>query len=242
MPLPTYQSIEDFRTAAKEGPVEAASVRASLDTEVKMIDDERRSVGFTISTGQVDRMGDVIDPMGWQLDEFRKNPVVLWGHDSGALPVGRATRVWIEDGKLKAEAQFTPAGMARFNDTVYEMVKAGFLNATSVGFRPLKYALSEDPQRRYGIDFKEQELLEFSVVSVPANPGALIDARSAGIDISPMIDHFREMIARCGLEVVELEWAERMRRAERERVAKEQRLAASARRSRELELMRLRSL
>jgi hypothetical protein len=47
-----------------------------------------------------------------------------------------------------------------------------FLNATSVGFVPLKYAFTDDPQRRYGVDFLEQELLEFSVCQpIPANSG-----------------------------------------------------------------------
>ncbi len=47
--------------------------------------------------------------------------------------------------------------------------------STSVGFAPLKYAFTDDPQRRYGIDFLEQELLEFSIVTIPANPDALLD-------------------------------------------------------------------
>jgi hypothetical protein len=55
------------------------------------------------------------------------------------------------------------------------MVKRGFLRATSVGFRPKrdKYSWNEE---RGGIDFEEQELLEFSVVPVPSNPEALLSA------------------------------------------------------------------
>jgi len=56
------------------------------------------------------------------------------------------------------------------------------LNATSVGFKPKEWVFNED---RKGVDFKTQELLEFSVVPVPSNPEALIEARSAGIDLGP---------------------------------------------------------
>jgi HK97 family phage prohead protease len=114
--------------------------------------------------------------------------VVLWAHDSTSLPVAKAPKLWTEKSKLKADAEFTPKGMARFNDTVFDMLKGGFLNATSVGFAPLKYAFTDDPQRKYGIDFIEQELLEFSVVPVPANSEALVESRAAGIDLDPMFD------------------------------------------------------
>lgn len=154
-----YGSIEEFRQAARETPeIEGVSVRVSLDTEVKAGDGDRRTLTFTISTASVDRMGDTIAVAGWKLEAYRKNPVVLWAHDVSLLPVAKAAKLWIEDDKLKAEAEFTPAGMARFNDTVFEMYKQGFLSATSVGFNPLKYAFTDDPKRRFGIDFIEQEL------------------------------------------------------------------------------------
>jgi phage head maturation protease len=57
----------------------------------------------------------------------------------------------------------------------------GFLNATSVGFRPLEWTLSKDPSRgadewEPGADFHRAELVEFSIVSVPCNPEALLEA------------------------------------------------------------------
>jgi HK97 family phage prohead protease len=186
-----YPSIDAFRAAGKDaGKVEGdAAVRASFDTEIKASEDEgSRSVTFTISTESVDRMGDTIDQAGWQLDAYRKNPVVLWAHDSSSLPVAKAPKIWIDKTKLKADAEFTPAGMARFNDTVFDMVKGGFLNATSVGFAPLKYAFVDDPNRKWGIDFMEQELLEFSVVPVPANAEALIEGKAAGIEVDLLLD------------------------------------------------------
>jgi hypothetical protein len=74
--------------------------------------------------------------------------------------------------------------------------KGGFLSATSVGFSPLKYAFTDDPKRRFGIDFLEQELLEFSCVTVPANAEALIEGRAAGIDVTPMLDWCEQQMKR----------------------------------------------
>lgn len=230
-----FPSIDAFRAAAKEGAGvgEAPAIRASFDTTVKA-DGESRSLTFTISTASVDRMGDTIAVDGWKLENFRKNPVVLWAHDSSSLPVARASNVRVEDGKLVASAEFTPPGMARFNDTVFDMLKAGFLSATSVGFAPLKYAFTDDPQRRYGIDFMEQELLEFSVVPIPANAEALIQARSAGIDTAPVLEWAEQLITRSGRAIIS---RERLEKVERASVA-----ARFARRAmRDRELIRLRA-
>jgi len=195
-----YGSVEEFRQAARNAkePVADARVRASFDTEVKAGEGDSRTLMFTISSASVDRMGDSIAVSGWKMDAYRKNPVVLWAHDATLLPLAKAPKVWVEGEKLKADAEFTPIGMARFNDTVFDMYKQGFLSATSVGFIPLKYAFTDDPQRRYGIDFLEQELLEFSCVPIPANSDALIEGRAAGIDILPVLDWAEDQIKRCG--------------------------------------------
>jgi HK97 family phage prohead protease len=142
--------------------------------EVKT-DDEKRSVTFTITTGAVDRDNDTINVDGWDLKSYLKNPVVLFAHRSDLPPVAKATSVVKTAGALRATTEFLPAGIYPLADQVYEMVKRGFLRATSVGFRPKrdKYSWNEE---RGGIDFEEQELLEFSVVPVPSNPEALLSA------------------------------------------------------------------
>jgi len=179
----------DAIRAAMQGGCEVeagAALRKAFVTECKAIDPETRSVDFVISTASVDRMGDTIAVDGWKLDTYRKNPVVLWAHDASMLPIGKATNIRVEDGKLKARAQFMPREMSGMSNAVFEMIRGGFLSATSVGFAPVKYAFSDAAERKFGIDFIEQELLEFSVVTIPANAEALIEARSAGIDIEPV--------------------------------------------------------
>jgi HK97 family phage prohead protease len=130
-----------------------------------------RKMSFTISTAAVDRDGDTIDPKGWDLKNYQKNPVVLWAHDYSQLPVGKAINITSTADGLKADVEFPPLGTYPFADTVHDMVKAGFLNATSVGFAPIEHAQAKGRERGY--DFSKQELLEFSIVPVPSNPEAL---------------------------------------------------------------------
>lgn len=138
---------------------------------------------FAISTGVEDRERDTIAVSGWELDSYRKNPTVLWAHDYSALPVGRSEMVVARAGQLVARMEFVPAEVYPFAETVRQLVEGGWLKATSVGFRPLEWVFNE---ARGGFDFKKQELLEFSIVPVPANPEALIEARDAGVPIGPL--------------------------------------------------------
>jgi HK97 family phage prohead protease len=117
--------------------------------------------------------------------------VVLWGHDSADFPVAKATKLWIEGEQAQGRNRVHSEGQSGDRascEGILQLYKGGFLSATSVGFNPLKYAFTDDPKRRFGIDFLEQELLEFSCVTVPANAEALIEGRAAGIDVTPMLD------------------------------------------------------
>ena len=158
-----------------------------LHAEVKEVGDESdRTLQFVVSTADVDRDRDTINADGWDLANYLKNPVVLWAHDYSALPVAKALRAFVEDGVLKADDQFADADLYPFADTVYRMYKEGYLNAVSVGFLPTKWMWVEEDDRPFGVDFQEQEMLEHSAVPVPANPNALIEARSKGINMAPL--------------------------------------------------------
>jgi HK97 family phage prohead protease len=138
-----------------------------------------RTVRFVLSDGTVDRMGDTVAVGGWNLTAYRSNPVVLFAHDSSSPPVGRARRVWTDGTRLLADVEFAPPETYAFADTIYKLVKGGFLKSGSVGFLPVDYEFSERPTG--GIDYKRQELLEFSIVPVPANSNALIEAQAKGL-------------------------------------------------------------
>jgi HK97 family phage prohead protease len=198
------KEFERRKLAELRGAGESALIRRGLETEIRAAENAERAFDFVISTQSVDRYGDTIDQAGWKLEAYRKNPVVLWMHDNTLLPVARARNIRIEEGKLKATAVFTPESVEPFNDKVFALLGGGFLSATSVGFIPLKYNFVDDPSRRFGIDFLEQELIEFSIVTVPANAEALIEGRSAAECLDQTSDGASVELSRRRLDLLKL--------------------------------------
>jgi HK97 family phage prohead protease len=126
-------------------------------------------VEFIVSSGALDAHGERIDVDGIDIKDFKKNPVVLWGHDGFNLPIGKATKVWKESGKLMARAKFYLKD--DFARKVYDYIVDGYLNAVSIGGMVQEWA--DD-----GITISKLNMKEFSVVSVPANPEALATNKS----------------------------------------------------------------
>jgi HK97 family phage prohead protease len=187
-----------------------------------------RTYRFVVSTNSVDRSNDTIDQSGWDLKAYRRNPVVLWSHDASNWPVGKATKIGVEGGKLVAEVMFAGTFEGR---KAQALVDAGMLKATSVGFQPTEFKMSLDRERMGGVDFKKQQLMEFSIVNVPANPDCLI-CMSADEVRAERTAEARELLARIAADeakaaktkpapkpvISELERA-RAKRAERQRIA-----------------------
>jgi len=169
-----------------------ADTGLQLTAPAEVADLDNRTLRFTISTSSPDRERDIVNVAGWKLDAYKQNPVVLWAHDYRQPPIAKAVDVRVIGDRLVASAEFVPKELSPFADTIYQLIKAGFLKGTSVGFRPLKWALNSE---RGGMDFHEQELLEFSVTPVPAHPDALIEARDAGIDVGPLKAWAEEVLA-----------------------------------------------
>jgi len=166
-------------------PNEEARAKGSKDGDGEVLD-------FIISSDVVDRMGDVIDATGWELDNWRANPVVLWAHDSvTGVPVARGEKIWVqrEEGRdlLMSTARFTHRDLNPFGHMIGRLYRERFLSAVSVGFIPLEWSIDESRPGFMPINFLRQELLEYSAVPIPANPEALVDARAKGIDTAPLI-------------------------------------------------------
>jgi HK97 family phage prohead protease len=196
MPKRKFLTLEDFKSQSKAGesPDGLAILRKQYACdEVKGIDTEARKIKFIISTESIDRYGDSVSAKGWDLGPYKKNPVVLFAHDNGRPPIAKATEVRVENNRLVATAQFPNRELSDFAFMIYQLYLEGYMRATSVGFIPHKWSWVEDKDRVLGIDFEEQELLEFSAVPVPANPEALIDAKSHGIEIKHLI-HWAEKV------------------------------------------------
>lgn len=131
---------------------------------------------FKASDGSLDRGFDRINPNGWKLAGFRANPVILYGHDSGdggplgfgrrdVLPIGKG-EVYFESNVLMVDVEFDQND--EFARRVEAKIEGGFLNAVSVRFRSTEF----EPNGFGGLDFISAELLEISVVTIPANANA----------------------------------------------------------------------
>lgn len=176
--------IDKFRETVSRGDAsDSVVLRKQFETEVEVQDD--RSVKFIITTGDADRENDMIDPSGWDLSSYLKNPVVMFAHDYNSLPVARTTSLSNENGKLVAIAEFATYDLNPLADQVFQMLKQGFLKGASVGFRPVTFSYNE---KRGGVDFAQQELLEFSVVPIPANASALMAAGLDDVDTTLLRD------------------------------------------------------
>ena len=125
----------------------------------------------TITTSEIDRTNENIETSGVDTATWEKTGMpVLYGHDYSGLPIGKGLS--FKEMKKKITSRFQLAiEEYPFAKTVADMIKGGYLNAVSIG----------GLVREWSEDYKtivKMEMVEFSVVPIPANPSALITARS----------------------------------------------------------------
>jgi HK97 family phage prohead protease len=167
------------------GPAPGTKLRSIERATELEPDDSDRTIRFVASDETVDRYGDVVSVDGWDLANYRKNPQFLWGHDYDT-PIGRVVKIGIEEGRLMATARIAKDA-GEFIDNLWTLVKQRIVNAVSVGFmvhsREDYEPIRDEDEHTTGLHFLRQELLEISLVSVPANPAALLVTRS--LDLPP---------------------------------------------------------
>lgn len=178
MPSLTSQRFKSLVRAKQALPADVVLHKQMSSVVQPMAD---RQLRFVISTAGIDRDGDVIDQDGWELINYRANPVVLWAHDASHMPLAKAVEIDVIEGKLCATVEFVPADVPHVGEkaeAALRLYKLGFMSAVSVGFRPLEFEVAKDRADEDDwfppFNFKRQELMEFSLVTVPANPEALI--------------------------------------------------------------------
>ncbi len=142
---------------------------------------------FVLSDDSTDRMGDTIQPSGWDLRAFEANPIALWQHAS-SRPIGRWIDVRVSGNKLLGKLVFADPGTSVMIDELRALVEQNVIKAVSVGFNPIEFEPIRGPKG--GTNFKRQELLEVSLVSVPANKNAVAVARSMGISEATISEVF----------------------------------------------------
>jgi HK97 family phage prohead protease len=133
---------------------------------------------FVISTASVDRHGTVLDPNGWNLDNFNRNPIMAYQHNTNSTDPDDIIGTWelrVEGGQLIGKPKFEPEEINPKAEKIRRKIEHGTIRAVSVGFIPQEYRWGQK-SRGEDVDvlyLEKNELLEVSVVAVPSNPDAL---------------------------------------------------------------------
>ena len=134
----------------------------------------------TIFANELSRDGVSVDIEGMDFSNYEKNPVVLYAHDfsgrteSGGLPIARTLRLTrTADGRVRAEFEFLEGDA--FAERVRNAWNRGFLRGASIGWRPIETRPGAGGK---GVRVVRSELIEWSIVAVPADPDALRGAHS----------------------------------------------------------------
>jgi|GEM_PF-2089306 len=162
--------------------------RKATADKPKPLDPGAREVLQYVSTKDIDRDAEILDPAGAVLTEFRKAPQVLWGHDYSMPPIGSDRKIEADGHGIIAVTKYATTAMG---EEVWTLRREGHLNTSSVGFIPLKAVengadgWAKEVGRlaaKWGTDpvsfekakriFTKWLLLEHSDVSVPANINA----------------------------------------------------------------------
>ena len=154
--------------------------RAYSFLETKSVSDETRTIQGWATVPETDRDGDIVEPLGVQY----KNPLVLlWQHDHekpiGTVDFGKPTSKGVPFTATIATVH--EAGTLKDRvDEAWQSVKAGLIRAVSIGFRPLDF---EPIPGTYGLRYKETEVYELSLVSVPSCAGAIFNVKSFDVGL-----------------------------------------------------------
>lgn len=170
-------SIDEFmgrRKASSRGGVVFKAAKAPVSWNK-----DARSGRFVMSTQDQDRDGDIVYTAGIDLSGFSANPICLLNHRH-ADPIGTWANLAKGDRRLEGDAVLGPAGTTPEIDKAAGLIGAGILRAASIGFIPktVKRIVMEDGTPTWSYEIVECELVECSIVAVPANAMAL--AKDAG--------------------------------------------------------------
>jgi len=152
-----------------------ASVPFQMNNEQLGMSNEEDGVPWVLSTFDLDRFGERIDPQGWDIKRYMENPVIEWAHRYDVPAIGKIEGLTIDNEGLHGLVVFNGKEYDPFGWSIGQRVKAGVIRAGSVGFRVMEIEIpsKEDSKDGTSLIFRKQELLEFSICNVPANPFAL---------------------------------------------------------------------
>lgn len=157
-----------------KGKVKTVELSA-LQWDKKDADGNRRISGYA-NTPTKDRVGDIVEVAAFieTMPKFMRNPIMLLMHNANN-PIGywdqyevRQEGLWVSGIIIQGTDEA---------DKAWTLIEQGVLKALSIGFIELD-AMYDDRESAYHIT--NLELLEISVVSVPANADALFTVGKSG--------------------------------------------------------------
>ncbi|WP_438979907.1 HK97 family phage prohead protease [Polynucleobacter sp.] len=141
-----------------------------------------------VATDSVDRHGEKISIQGLDIKTYMATSgAVLFGHDYWALPIGKTLSLRKSAGKLIAKFQLATE-INDFAKQVYDMITGDYLKGLSIGFIPTEWDEKTNT-------WTKAEMIEFSVVPVPANSDAMITSKSVS-DKYPLVSSFMKSHAK----------------------------------------------
>ena len=156
----------------------------TIATEVRKKNEETRTITFVASDSSRDSAHTVLNQGGWDLTRFTRNPIIgynhqvygSWNPQDVDFVIGKG-RAYVEEGRLLVDITFEPKSINELAEKVYQKCLFGSINSVSVGFLPLGNGHWGDGEEACGRDhetyyYAGQELLEISVVNIPANGNA----------------------------------------------------------------------
>lgn len=150
-------------------------------------------IHWIMSTFDTDRDFERIDPSGWKLEKYVQNPVILWSHDYYIPAIGYAENVKTET-VLEGDVFFNSREYDEFGWSIGERVKNGSLRCGSVGFMVDEVEFLDGENRECDLIYRKQELLEFSICCVPANPFARAGEKTADVGKDDVKSSFYERL------------------------------------------------
>ncbi|MEI8017347.1 MAG: hypothetical protein WCH39_04055 [Schlesneria sp.] len=161
------------------------------------VDRKAMSARAVISTATIDRVGDLLIPRGCHLENYSKNPVVMWAHGLEGIgqPIGTSrdangqVAVTVSDDDVQATSWFSQTSLEAAQ--IFELIDEGIVRATSVRETPIKSRLRHDPTQGDVLIVEEWDLEEWSWCAIGVNPDAVAKTlhrnRLGGQPITPSI-------------------------------------------------------
>jgi HK97 family phage prohead protease len=178
-----------------------------------LVDNDTDVFTGIFSNESVGRDNHIVLNRGIQYDNFMRDPVIPFAHDATQPPVGRAVNIDTTKDDCRISWKFVPREISAFAGMVRDLVAGGWLRALSMSWQPLEWKFSTDRNRPGGVDFLKVDLLEVSIVPIPALPDALIDARARGVNTTPLYEWAEKLLDTGGMILVPRDELETLRRA-----------------------------